>query len=269
MANSSSSTNNKRSQLPIQLSNQQKKTRSDLQSEHARYASQDIWLGFQTMELIAIANEAPLQEIHTSICEMIRKGYKENEATEAHTAKVSFPRIPQLKWPSTRLNGRSGHHYHLTQVPSNIEVNTQRGFALVYHILLNFEKPTTTYNSQEIIDMTKARFQKINIELGELCEPIAPLCNSKNDTWNGLTQLHLKNPEIDGNILLEGTCIFVLELDEETKITKISRGFDAITANDELTLQISSKSLANVPAYKLFELVVHDSFKCNKEYKIT
>jgi hypothetical protein len=29
--------------------------------------------------------------------------------------------------------------------------------------------------------MTITRFQKMNIELGELCEPIAPLCNSKND----------------------------------------------------------------------------------------
>jgi hypothetical protein len=35
MADSSSPPNNKRSQLPIQLSNQQKKTKSDLQFEHA------------------------------------------------------------------------------------------------------------------------------------------------------------------------------------------------------------------------------------------
>jgi hypothetical protein len=155
------------------------------------------------MELIATDNEAPVQEIHTSIREMIKKGYIENEAAEAHTAKVSFPRIPQLKWPSTRVDGRSGHHYHLTQVPSDIEVNIQTGFALVYHILLNFEKPTTIYNSQEITDMTKARFQKMDIELGELCEPIAPLCNSKNDAWNGLTRVHFKNLELDGNACLK------------------------------------------------------------------
>jgi hypothetical protein len=69
---------------------------------------------------------------------------------------------------------------------------------------LNFAKPTTIYNSKEIIDMTKERFQKMEIELGELCEPIAPLCNSKNDAWNGITRVHLKNPETDGNALLEG-----------------------------------------------------------------
>jgi hypothetical protein len=86
--------------------------------------------------------------------------------------------------------------------------------------------------------MTKTRFQKMNIELKELCEPIATLCNSKNDAWNGLTRIHLKKLELDGNALLEGTCIFTLELDEETTIAKVSRGFDAIAANDELTLKI-------------------------------
>jgi hypothetical protein len=112
MADSSSPTNNKWGQLNIQLSNQQKKTKSDLQSEHASYANQDIWLGFQAMELIAIDDEIPPQEIHMSIREMIRKGYRENEVAEAYTTKVSFPRIPQQKWPNSRVDGRFGHHYH-------------------------------------------------------------------------------------------------------------------------------------------------------------
>ena len=117
--------------------------------------------------------------------------------------------------------------------------------------------------------MTRARFHKMDIELGEVYEPITHLCNSKNNAWNGLTRVHLKNPELDGNVLLEGTRIFTLELGEESTIAKKSRGFDAIAVNDELTIKISSKSLANIPAYKLIEIIVHDSFKRNKEYKIT
>jgi hypothetical protein len=74
---------------------------------------------------------------------------------------------------------------------------------------------------------------------------------------------------LDGNALLEGTRIFALELDEETAIAKVSRGFNAIAANDEFTLKISSKSLPNLPAHKLFELMVRDSFKRNKEFEIT
>jgi hypothetical protein len=99
-----------------------------------------------------------------------------------HIAKISFPRVQQQRWPSKRIDGRTGHHYHLTQVPSNVEINPNTGFALVYQILLNFEKPTIAYTSQEIIDMTKTRLQKMDIELGELREPIAFLCNAKNDT---------------------------------------------------------------------------------------
>jgi hypothetical protein len=92
--------------------------------------------------------------------------------------------------------------------------------------------------------MTKSRFQRMDIELGELREPIAPLCNPMNDTWNGLTRVHLKHPKTDGNALLEGTRIFTLELDKETTIAKISRGFNGIAANEDLTLKITSKSLS-------------------------
>ena len=49
------------------------------------------------MELIAKENDAPLQEIQMTIREMIKRGYKENEAAEAHTTKISLPRILQLK----------------------------------------------------------------------------------------------------------------------------------------------------------------------------
>jgi hypothetical protein len=66
----------------------------------------------------------------------------------------------------------------------------------------------------------------------------------------------------------EGTHIFALELDEETTIAKISRGFDRVAANDELTLKIASKSLLNLYAHKLFESIVTDSFKRSKEFEI-
>ena len=96
----------------------------------------------------------------------------------------------------------------------------------------------------------------------------APLCNLKNDAWNGLTCVHLKRPELDGNALLESTRIFARELDEETTIAKISKGFDNLATKNELTIKISSKSLPNLHAHKLFELMVRDSFKRNKEFKI-
>jgi hypothetical protein len=74
---------------------------------------------------------------------------------------------------------------------------------------------------------------------------------------------------VDGNALLEDTRIFALELDEETTIAKISRGFERVAANDELTLKIASKSLLNQPVHKLLESIVKNSFKRNKEFEIT
>ena len=89
MTDSSSLPNHKRTQLHIQLSNLQKKTRSDLQPERAQYTNQDIWLGFHTMELLATDNEAPLQEVNTSIREMIRKGYQ-----RVKLLKFTLPKFP-------------------------------------------------------------------------------------------------------------------------------------------------------------------------------
>jgi hypothetical protein len=268
MADSSSPSKNKRGQLTIHQPIQQKKTRNDTQVDHAKYASQDLWFGFQAMELIASDNNIPHREINTPIRELLRLGFRESEAAEIHTAKISFPRVQQQKWPSTRTDGRSGHHYHITQVPSDIEIDTNTGFALVYHILLNFEKPSTSYTSQEIVDMTTARFVKMDIELGELREPIAPLCNSKKDTWNGIIRVHLKRPTIDGNALLAGTRVFTLEIDEETTIAKVSRGFDNTASNEDLTLKITSKSLSNLPSHKLLESIIRDSFNRFKEIEI-
>ena len=214
-------------------------------------------------------NETQPIEITTSIKELIRQGYKENEAVELHTAKISYLRVQQQRWPSSRQDGRTGHHLHLTQITSDININTTTGFVLIYHILLNFEKPVIAYTSLEVTEMTKTRFQKMSIELGELREPIAPLCNSKTNTWNGITRVYLKTPEVDSNALLEGTRIFSLELDKETTVAKVSRGFDSIAANDDLTLKVSSKALPTMPAHKLFENIVRESFRCNKEYEIT
>jgi hypothetical protein len=86
--------------------------------------------------------------------------------------------------------------------------------------------------------MTKTRHQKMNMELGELREPIAPLCNLKIGNWNRIIRIHLKYPKADGNALLDGMRIFALELDEKTTIAKVSRGFDNITSNNDLILKI-------------------------------
>jgi hypothetical protein len=114
MADSSSPSNNKRGQFTIHQPTQQKKTRNDMQADHVKYASQDLWFGFQAMELTASDNNILHHEINTPIRELLRLEFRESEAAEIHTTKISFPRVQQQRWPNTRTDGRSGHHYHIT-----------------------------------------------------------------------------------------------------------------------------------------------------------
>jgi hypothetical protein len=97
MADSSSPTSNKRSQLIIHQHSQQKKTRCNLQADHDKYANQTFWLGFQTLELLAKDNAIQPIKISTSIRELLRQGYKESEAAELHIAKISYPRVQQQR----------------------------------------------------------------------------------------------------------------------------------------------------------------------------
>jgi hypothetical protein len=60
-----------------------------------------------------------------------------------------------------------------------------------------------------------------------------------------------------------------LEIDEETTVAKVSRGFDSIASNEDLTLKITSKSLSNLPSHKLFESIIRNSFNRFKEFEIT
>ena len=123
-----------------------KKKRNAFQNEHSQYTHQELWLGYQTMESIEQDKEAPPHVNHVTsvpIQELLKLGFRENKATELHIAKISFRRLHQQRWPSQHTDGRTRHYFHLTQVFSNIDVNP----ALVYHILLNFEKPTVAYTS--------------------------------------------------------------------------------------------------------------------------
>ena len=57
------------------------------------------------MELIATDNEAPLQKIHMSIREMIRKGYRENKVAEAHiNMALHNNQVIQVRFKPTNSN---------------------------------------------------------------------------------------------------------------------------------------------------------------------
>ena len=130
------------------------------------------------METIAYEAGIPPIPISTPLEELIATGCVASEAAELCSANISFPRVQQKLWPTTRSDGIEGQHINITQLPFDIEVNPKTNLLLDYHILLHFEKPTTPFSQDQVIKKLLMRFQTMDIQLGDLIgESIAVLCH--------------------------------------------------------------------------------------------
>ena len=109
----------------------------------------------------------------------------------------------------------------------------------------------------------------MNIALGDILEPIVPLCSSKdNKPWNDIIKVHLKNPSVDGAELLIERQIFALFLDGPLRIPKIAKSHDNTTSKEILTMKIKSKSLKTVQAHQLLAEIVLTNFHRGQEFKV-
>ena len=109
----------------------------------------------------------------------------------------------------------------------------------MYQILLHFEKPLKPYTSKEIIELVTKCFQKMDIALGDVLEPIVPLCSSKDSRpWNGMVKVHFKDPSKDAKALLTGIGVFTMEFDDCLKVPKISKSFDNTAPKELLAEQV-------------------------------
>jgi hypothetical protein len=68
--------------------------------------------------------------------------------------------MSQHEWPQERDDKVPGQHYHLIQIPYDIEIDQETGLALVYQIFLQFEKPTIAYIRETITNLAKLDFNK-------------------------------------------------------------------------------------------------------------
>lgn len=136
--------------------------------------------------------------------------------------------MSQYEWPQERDDKVPGQHYHLIQIPFDIEIDQETGLALKYQIFLQFEKPTVAYIGEAITNLAKTKLQQMQIELGNILEPIAPLCSTRDErAWSGLLKVHLKNPNIDRKQLLCGLRVLALELEGQLIVAKAAKGFDS------------------------------------------
>jgi hypothetical protein len=204
------------------------------------------------------------------ILDLVELGWLENEALDYHNGKIAFPRIMQHFWPHRRRDKRPGHWYHFTQLPTEVETDPQTGFALVYNILFHFKKPNNNYTSSEIINLTTSILRATEIELGDIVEPIAPLCGAKgNKTWNGMIRIHLKYRSKDSIELLEGKCIFALVIDETLTIAKVCKGYDNLALQEQLATKITSNNLIGVAAHMIMQQMIADNYRRRYEFEVT
>jgi hypothetical protein len=218
-----------------------------------------------------LAKQAGIQPIDQSCPRTYEKvGLSAEEALELASTKVAFSRIKQQAWPNTRSDNQPGNQFHLTQLPFDVQVDSTTNFARIYHIMLHFEKPIKDYVSSEIIEMTSIRFQKMGIMLGDILEPIAPLCNARDPkTWNGMTKIHFKNPATDGNMLLTSARVFTLMLDGEQRATKICKSYANTAYNEQMTATITGEVLKDIGAHKIHNELVETNLRRGQDFEIT
>ena len=259
----------KRSSPPSTSKNSKKSRAAVDTSSSKRNNKPKLWFGFSAMEALATnTGEEPLA-LTKSVNEMVRSGYLESEAHELQIAKISFPHIKQEMWPIARADKIPGHQYHLMQLPFDVETYEKTRFSLIYNILLQFEKPQTCYIGEDIISITKMRLDMMKMELGNIVQPIAPLCSTKGDkAWNGMIKVHLKKPEVDGVALLEGRRVFALALDGTLTVEKTTKGFSLTAPANQLSTKITSDFLGFFEPHTILSKIIKDSFQRGLEFEI-
>ena len=88
------------------------------------------WLSFATLNALGKSREAPKEPVFV-LNEGTAKNMIPSEASECVSAISSYPYAIQKLWPNIRLDGKSGQHFNLTQIPQEVEVS-EFDYALDY-----------------------------------------------------------------------------------------------------------------------------------------
>ena len=236
-----------------------------------------LWLGFETMEKLAMENGQEPLFYEETIADRITRGISKVEATELEQVSVSFPRIPQLLYPNKRMDGIPGQHYNLTQVPSEIPIDPSTCLSLDFQISIHFQLPNTPLLHNHVKELVKNRLEFMNIPLGtNLIEPISILCMSvkkggEKGVWAGIIKLHLLHPERDGIAMLKGLRPFILQLDPLPHLStlgKVCKSYHAIARNNNLSVKITSDTLLGISPYALFCDVLENSFRRGHDFEV-
>ena len=118
------------------------------------------------MENLAI--EQGIEELlfDETIVDRITRGIPRKEAEELESIRISYPRMPQILYPSVRSDGLPGQHLNLTQLPSEIEIDPISYMSLDFQIAIHFQLPNNPLFHDHIKELVKERLNDMHIPLG-------------------------------------------------------------------------------------------------------
>ena len=248
------------------------KSNSPIISLYRDPSQMEFWYRYPIMETIAYEAGIPPIPIAIPLDELIATGYVASEAAELCSGIMSFPRVQQKLWPTTRPDGIEGQHINITQLPFDIEVNPKTSLSLDYHILLHFEKSIHPFSQDQVMKKLLMRFQSMEIQPGDLIgEPIAVLCHGPKTArvWSGMAKVRHKHPSKDGIALLSGKRILAITLDNDAlTIAKVAKAYDSLAPSNLLTVKINTDNIRELVAHQLFKTVVEESFKRGHEFEL-
>ena len=229
------------------------------------------------MENLAI--EQGIEELFSdeTIADRVTRGIPRKEAEELESVSISYPRVPQILYPSVRSDGLPGQHLNLTQLPSEIEIDPISCMSLDFQIAIHFQLPNNPLFHNHIKELVKERLNGMHIPLGtNLIEPISVLCMSikrggVKGVWAGIVKLHLLNPQTDGVALLTGLRPFILHLEPHSNVGslgKVCKSYHSIARSNNLSIKISNDALIGLTPHALFLDVLENSFRRGHNFEI-
>ena len=136
--------------------------------------------------------------------------------------------------------------------------------------MLHFEIPIKEYCSNKIIEMTNTCLQKICIQLGDILEPISPLCRTKDPkAWNDMIKMHFKDPATNGNMLLAGIRIFILTLDGKQRAAKVCKSYANMAYNEQTIITIMGETLKDLSVHEIHVELIKTSLRKGQDFEIT
>ena len=88
-----------------------------------------------------------------------------------------------------------------------------------------------TMNRVDVKSVCLTRLLIMGVLLGMNCtNPLDKGPSPVTKNWTCFIKMHLKRPHVDGMALLQGTCVFVLELEGDEKVLeKVEKGYELVS----------------------------------------